>query len=105
MIEDDELTKISFRMPTQKAAEFAGKLKYDQTNGAKFLRAVVDAYLDDQDEFMKWWFEYKNTLNYPKIRLKGRIKLIKEGKELEKDFALNKDEIENIFDILENIED
>ena len=101
----DKLTKLSFRMPTTRAAQFVAKLRYDQTNGAKFLRTVVDAYLDDHDEFMKWWFEYKNTLNYPKIRLKGRIKLIKEGKELEKDFALNKDEIENIFDILENIED
>lgn len=101
----DELTKLSFRMPTTRAAQFVSKLRYDQTNGAKFLRAVVDAYLDDNDELMKWFFEYKKTLNYPKIRLKGRIKLIKEGKELEKDFALNKDEIENIFDILENVDD
>ena len=101
----DELTKLSFRMPTAKAAQLVTKLRYDQTNGAKFLRTVVDAYLDDNDEFMKWWFEYKKTINYPKIRLKGRIKLIKEGKELEKDFALNKDEIENIFDLLENVDD
>ena len=101
----EELTKLSFRMPTTRAAQFVSKLRYDQTNGAKFFRAVVDAYLDDNDELMKWFFEYKKTLNYPKIRLKGRIKLIKQGKELEKDFALNKDEIENIFDILENIDD
>ena len=105
MIKEGELTKLSFRMPTSRAAQLVTKLRYDQTNGAVFLRAVVEAYLDDNEELMKWFFEYKKTLNYPKIRLKGRIKLIKEGKELEKDFALNKDEIENIFDILENIED
>jgi len=105
MIKEDELTKLSFRIPTTRAAQLAAKLRYDQTNGAAFLRAVVEAYLDDNNELMKWWFEYKNTLKYPKIRLKGRIKLIKEGKELEKDFALDREEIENIFDILENIED
>ncbi len=44
-------------------------------------------------------------MKIPKSRLKAKIELINEGKELEKDFALNQDEIENIFDILENFED
>ena len=102
---DNSVNKLYFRLPAEKTARFIAKLKYDQVTGPKFLQSVIDAYLDDNEEFMNWWFEYKSTLKYPKIRLKGRIKLIKEGKELEKDFALNKDEIENIFDILENIED
>jgi len=102
---DNSINKLYFRLPSEKTARFVAKLKYDQVTGPKFLQAVIDAYLDDSEEFMNWWFTYKSTLKYPKIRLKGRIKLINEGKELEKDFALNEEEIENIFDILENIED
>ena len=100
-----ELSKVSFRLNIFKCAEFAIKLKEENVNKQIFLHAVSQAYLDDDEHFLKWWHKYLESRKTPKIRLKRKIKLINEGKELEKDFALNEEEIENIFDILENFED
>jgi hypothetical protein len=103
---NNNISKISFKIKTTKCAEILNKLRNDNSNKQHFYHAVTEAYLLDDKEFLEWWNKYLLSIKYPKIRLKAKIKLINEGKELEKDFALlNDEEIENIFDILENFED
>jgi predicted DNA-binding transcriptional regulator len=100
-----EISKVSFKFPTVKCAELALKMKNDNARKQQFFQAVAEAYLVDDELFNKWWHNYLKTMKIPKSRLKAKIELINEGKELERDFALNEDEIENLFDILENFED
>jgi hypothetical protein len=100
-----EISKVSFKLPTVKCAELAVKMKNDNVRKQQFLETVVIAYLSDDKEFLEWWHKSLKTIKIPKTRLNAKIQLINQGKELERDFALNEDEIENIFDILENFED
>ncbi len=101
----NDTSKVSFKLKTVKCADFVNRLKNDNVNKQQFFTAVSDAYLHDDTEFLEWWHNYLATIKYPKLRLKAKIKLINQGKELEKDFALNDEEIQNIFDLLENVED
>jgi len=100
-----EISRVSFKFPTVKCAELAVKMKNDNVRKQQFFQAIAQAYLSDDGEFIKWWHNHLKNIKIPKARLKAKIQLINEGKELEKDFALNEEEIENIFDILENFED
>jgi hypothetical protein len=49
------------------------------------------------------WFNTKRKT--PKNRIKKVQKLAEEGKRLESEYYLSIEEVENIFDIIENIED
>ena len=49
------------------------------------------------------WFNTKRKT--PKKRIKKVEKLVEEGRNLESEYYLSNEEVENIFDIIENIED
>ena len=59
-------------------------------------------YIDKDENMMKIVDEYKDQKgDQSKLNRKKTKQLIEKGRELEKKFGLNPNEIENIFDLLE----
>lgn len=97
---------ILFYEKISNSVELLVRLKNDKLNGSKFFRAVIQAYLNNDELFMAWYYnDVVKIQKTPKNRLEKRKQLFKEGEQLASDYYLNDEDIENIFDIIENIED
>lgn len=100
---EDKLKRLVVNIPEKTHAELLICLKHDDIrNQSQFFRDIIAAYIDKDPLFLDFIHalkERKNKRN--KKRNKIIKKLIKEGQDLMNDLALNPDEIENIFDILE----
>ncbi len=99
----DDVEKITFYVNTKRKAELKIKLFSDGLTQSAFFRSVINAYLEENEAFMSWMEVCKDKTG--KLQSKSlKTKMARERKkikELENKFALNDDEIENIFDILE----
>jgi hypothetical protein len=71
--------KIIFTVSERQKEDFKVRLQYDGLTQANFFRAVMSGYLDKNEDMM-----------------------IEESKQTKNLFALDDDEVENIFDILES---
>jgi len=84
-------------------AEFIAKLKYDTVRPEMFYRAVINAYLDDDENIMTIINKIraeKCARDYNKQYTKNKIKREK----VTNDFNIDQNEVEEIFDILEKEE-
>jgi len=92
MFYDTEKNQIDLRI----------RLQYDGMNQSNFFRAMIAGYLTKDSHLMAYIGEYKEKyVIHNKKKRKETAKLLEKGNELEQDFALNQNDIENIFDILE----
>ena len=83
-------------------ADLKIRLQYDGLKQNEFFRAVVTAYLEKEEDFMKFIDKYREeneTMDKTKLRKQNKIK--KQEKELKTKFSLDDNEIESIFDMLE----
>ena len=95
--------KIYVWIETRKQAEMLVKLMQDgYKRQGNFLRDVIDAYLNDDPEFMAWM--NKRTIERGNSRTQLYIdrkqKLIEKSKQLE-DFLFSEQDLSNIFDLIE----
>ena len=70
---------------------------------ADFFRSVVGAYISEEGNFMQWFEEYfmaNSKIKNKAIRDKTS-KQRKKAQQIKTSFGLDTEEIENIFDILE----
>tara|TARA_R100001082_G_scaffold106493_1_gene79429 strand:- start:240 stop:563 length:324 start_codon:yes stop_codon:yes gene_type:complete len=95
--------KIVFYDTEKRKAELKIKLHSDGLSQADFFRSVISAYISEEDNFMKWFEEHFNANS--KIRskaVKGKTsKQRRKAQQIKASFGLDTEEIENIFDILE----
>ena len=78
------------------------RLEYDGFSKAEFFRILMTGYLDKDENVLKFINEYKEQKNiHNKKKRKGSRGLLEKGKETIRQFALEENEIENIFDIME----
>jgi hypothetical protein len=92
---------IMFYINEDKHARLRIQLYYDELPQSKFINILIDGYLNNNPLIRKYIDECiieRNT----KRKKKNRQKDFNERDESINDFALNKDEVENIFDILES---
>ena len=93
---------VVFADDDQIYAKFLIKLKYDGITRNSFFREIVRAYLDEEENIYNFVQKYKDKHKSQSNRLR---KIIQKEKNLEKKigdkFSLSDDEIEDIFDILE----
>jgi hypothetical protein len=90
--------RVVFTANDHEHAQFFLKLKHDGFTQAGFFRAVMEAYIRDNEAFLSFVDEIKPQ---SQERKKKSRKLRQRGKQTISDFGLNDGEIENIFDILE----
>jgi hypothetical protein len=100
----DELynKRVVFRENDKVHADLRIRLHYDGISQSDFFRGCIDAYLNQSPEFMQFLETLKSTKSkHSKLKNTKSKKLRDQGKELKEHFALNPNEIENIFDMIE----
>ena len=97
-----ERKKFMFYDTGKRQADLRIRLKYDGLNQSQFFRAMITGYLEKDDSLIDYLDRYKekNNVQGQKKRSGGKL-MIKKGRQIEKEFGLDEDDIENIFDILE----
>ena len=94
--------KIVFYETDNHHAELKIKLHYDGFKQGEFFRSLVEAYLGDDENIAKFIEEYKIKNGKQGKRQRKIIKKeIETAKEIKNKFALDKTDIESIFDLLE----
>lgn len=90
-----------FYINEHKHARLRVQLYYDELPQSKFINILIDGYLSNNPHIRKYIDECiieRNT----KRKKNNRKKDYKDRDKTIKDFGLNEEEIENIFDILES---
>lgn len=97
-----ERKKLMFYDTEKRQADLRVRLKFDGLNQAQFFRAFITGYLEKDERILNYINEFKKKCGVHNEKKRSDTqKLIKKGKDMESEFALNDNEIENIFDILE----
>ena len=94
--------RVVFYETDDRQARFRIRLKEDNLRQSEFFRMLISYYLDNDDRILSILSDYKKQIGIrDKVQQKYRKKLIDEGKETKKKFALNEEDIESIFDLME----
>ncbi len=94
--------KIAFNLTESERVNLSIRLKRDGLKQSRFLRAMVCGYLAEDALVMKYIENYKAE-HYTQSKAQQLV-IARENKrkeKIKKQFALGDDEIENIFDLLE----
>tara|TARA_R110000824_G_scaffold9458_1_gene42319 strand:+ start:219 stop:551 length:333 start_codon:yes stop_codon:yes gene_type:complete len=94
---------LSFSLNAKLHENLKIRLFYDEIKTqSEFFRYCVESYLDQDALFVAFLDEYKiNKKVQSKVRTLKSKKLRTAGKKLMEELALTDDEVQNIFDILE----
>ena len=94
---------LSFSLNSKLHENLKIRLYYDEINSqSEFFRYCVESYLEQEPLFMSFLDDYKiNKKVQSKKRVRKSKNLRDEGKKMLHDLALTEDDVENIFDILE----
>ncbi len=98
-IDYGNLTKrIVFTENDHRHAQLVLKLKYLRITQSGFFRHIITGLINGDPRIL----EYTNEISFKSKTKKAKSsKLVAEGKQKLKDFALSEGEVENIFDVLE----
>jgi hydroxylamine reductase (hybrid-cluster protein) len=95
--------KIIFTVSERQKEDFKIRLQYDGLTQANFFRAVMSGYLDKETNLMNFLNTFKESSGvHNKQQRKNVLKGVEDAKQTKNLFALDDDEVENIFDILES---
>ncbi len=99
----DTNSKLTFFLNSKLHENLKIRLYYDQIKTqSEFFRYCVESYLDQNPLFMKFLDDYKiNKKVMSKRRVLRSATLRARGEELLENMALTDEEVQNIFDILE----
>lgn len=96
------MKKIVFYDTDKRHVDLKIRLQHDKLKQAEFFRLIVTGYLERDKDILSYVHRYlESESKMSKKNLSKNKELINDGKEKESVFALNEDEIENIFDLLE----
>ncbi len=94
--------KVMFYDTDKRHADLKIRLQHDSLTQSAFFRALISGYLEKDTRIMEFIDDYKFDNNIQnKADRRRTSKLIETGKEMEKAHGLRDDEIDNIFDIIE----
>ena len=94
--------QICFEDFDKKHADLKIRLHYDGLYQNEFFRLMMRKYINKDKSMMKIIDEYKEQKGNQSISNRKKSKqLIEKGYEQKKQFALNSNEVDNIFDLLE----
>ena len=94
--------QVCFEDFDKKHADLKIRLHYDGLYQNEFFRLMMRKYINKDENMMKIIDEYKEQKgNQSKLNRKKSTQLIEKGRDQEKQFALNSNEVESIFDLLE----
>ena len=96
-------SKLTFFLDSKLHENLKVRLYYDEIRSqSEFFRVCVESYLQQDKKFMSFLDEYKvDKKVQSKKRASDSRKLRQEGERLLGDLALTEEDVQNIFDILE----
>ena len=99
----DNRKKIMFYDSPERHARLKIRCGHDGINQSQFLRMVVTGYIDGDKNIVDFIYRCKEKYGLQgKSKRNKSFKLQQVGLQASQEMALGNDEIENIFDILEN---
>jgi len=94
--------KIVFYDSAKKHADLKIRWDYDGLKQSEFFRLVTNAYLEQDDRIISVISEYKDEMNiHNKKKRRSSKKMHEKTKDTKSKFSLGAEDVENIFDILE----
>ena len=94
--------KIMFYDTDGRHAELKIKLQYEGLTQTEFFRAMVTGFLEEDPSVVEYIEEYKNNKGIQSKHQRGVISKERQAsEEIKKNFGLDKDEISDIFDIIQ----
>jgi len=93
--------RIIFYEIDKQHARLLVQLHYDGLKQGEFFRAILEGYISGDQNLFDFVQNYKLKKGNTKTHIRRINKEKEKSVELEKRFGLNEDEIEDIFDILE----
>tara|TARA_R100001509_G_scaffold151140_1_gene110401 strand:- start:350 stop:679 length:330 start_codon:yes stop_codon:yes gene_type:complete len=94
--------KIVFSDTDKRHADLKIRLQYDDLTQSEFFRAMVTGYIEKDSRLLDYLYEWRElNKGYSKAKRTKSERLIRKGGEIKSKFGLDKDEIESIFDLLE----
>jgi hypothetical protein len=94
--------KAHYWTDKNKHINFLSKLRLDGLNQSQFHRAMVEGYLADDEDLINYIDKYKETHTVQGKRKRDITSSTrKRAKMVENKFALSSEDIESIFDIIE----
>ena len=99
----EDLTIVSFFLHPRLHEEMKIRLYYEGfATQSEFFRACVLSLLEKNEKFMQFLDQYReNEGLMSKAKLKKSKKLREDGKDLMKKLGITKEDLENIFDLIE----
>jgi len=99
---NEKTKKIIFSIPENEKANFKVQLQYDSLTQGQFLKGVMVGYIEKDPDLVNFITKLKEELKVQSRGLRTKVvKNLKDRKSTINKFALEDDEVENIFDILE----
>ena len=98
-----DLASVAFFLHPRLHEDFKIRMYYDGfKTQSEFFRACVTAYLEKNEEMMRFIDFYKtNESLQSKAQIKKSARLRKDGDNLMKRLGLTTEDVENIFDLIE----
>jgi len=102
MDEKDKTKRIVFESTTNKHAQLKIRLQYDSMTQAEFFRCLIEGYLSKDNKILDYLQEYRLSKGKDSKRnAKYREKDMQKSNDLLKKFGIKDDELEDIFDLIE----
>ncbi len=93
--------KIMFYETEKRQADFRIRLRYDGMNQSHFFRAMITGYLEKDPDLLSYLDTHKAKHQVQGIKKRdSNRRMYNAGEEIKKQFGLDDNEIENIFDMI-----
>ena len=103
MDKKDKTKRIVFESSTHKHAQLKVRLQYDSMTQAEFIRCLLQGYLAKDERLLEYLEDYRMSKGKDSKRnAKYRKKDLEKADDLLKKFGIKDDELENIFDLIED---
>ena len=97
----EDRKKIMFWESPKRQADLKIRLQHDGFTQSHFFRAIITGYTEKNKDILKYIDEYKEENRTQGIAKRKQIKKsLKNSEGVEEQFALNENEVEDIFDII-----
>ena len=98
----DNRKKAHYWADPDKHVNFLSKLRVDGLNQSQFHRAMIQGFLEDDVDLLAFLNRYKEEFTVQGQRKRGIVDVMKRrSAEVKRKFGLGEEEIESIFDIIE----
>lgn len=98
---DNNEKKLVFEIDQDLHARFRIALRYDNLSQSAFIKYIIAGYLT-HDPLIRAYMDKVLASRLSGHRKRNRKKDLNEYKKVVEDFALNEEEIKNIFDLIES---